>query len=697
MKTKTLSHILAKLENVKRGANGWTALCPAHGDTRSSLSVAEGDDGRILLHCFAGCAVEEIAAALNITVADLFADSPRANRNSNATEAAPEYARGLSLEDYATAKRLPADFLRDLGVREIHLNGIKTVGIPYKCADGTEAALRFRVSLDGDQRFRWRNGSKPMLYGLWKLDKALKVRYVCLVEGESDAQTLWHNNFAAFGLPGAATWREEWAEFFEGFDEIYVVIEPDRGGEAVLNWLRRSKIRSRVSIVRLRGAKDVSELFLKSPENFPAAWRQALAEAEPWAEFERAEIEARAKHLWAKCKKLASREDILEEFAHVLFERGLAGEKAKAKLIYLALTSRLLDRIVSIGPKGASSAGKSYLILRVLEFFPQSAYYQLTAMSDKALAYSEEPIAHRFLVLYEAAALGGDWVSYFVRSLLSEGRLIYETIEKTSEGLKPRRIEREGPTGLIVTTTAIALHPENETRFISIQIDDTPEQTARILRSEAAEASRRRAENSEEIEELLAPWLALQEWIAATNNRVVIPYARAIAELVPPAAVRLRRDFKSVLSLVMAHALLHKATRKRDDQGRIIATLGDYESVRELVHPWIAEGAERAVSKKIRETVAAVKDIRSRKDSSLRADSSLTASVTEIARELKLDRSATYRRIRQAIERGFLQNLERIEKGRAMKIAVGEPMPDDESLLPRVEKIIAHMKEQRAR
>ena len=40
-----------------------------------------------------------------------------------------------------------------------------------------------------------------------------------------------------------------------------------------------------------------------------------------------------------------------------------------------------------------------------------------------------------------------------------------------------RLIEREGPTGLLVTTTAISLHAENETRLISIPVDDTPEQT----------------------------------------------------------------------------------------------------------------------------------------------------------------------------------------------------------------------------
>ena len=84
-------------------------------------------------------------------------------------------------------------------------------------------------------------------------------------------------------------------------------------------------------------------------------------------------------------------------------------------------------------------------------------------MSERAMAYSEKPLVHCFLVLYEATALKNDFVAYLVRSLLSEGRVRYETVEKTKDGLRSRLIEREGPTGLLVTTTAIRLHPENET------------------------------------------------------------------------------------------------------------------------------------------------------------------------------------------------------------------------------------------
>ncbi len=104
-------------------------------------------------------------------------------------------------------------------------------------------------------------------------------------------------------------------------------------------------------------------------------------------------------------------------------------------------------------------------------------------MSEHALAYSTEPLKHRHVIIYEAVGLESDFASYLMRSLLSEGRIIYETVEKTKDGLVSRRIEREGPTGLIVTTTKERLHPENETVSLSaIHASKPPRFSTRSLR-----------------------------------------------------------------------------------------------------------------------------------------------------------------------------------------------------------------------
>ena len=199
---------------------------------------------------------------------------------------------GCTLAAYAKAKGLPAQFLRSVGLSEIKLNGIPVVRIPYFDATGAEAAVRFRIALDGKDRFRWRKGSKPCLYGLNRLGDG---REIIIVEGESDVQTLWQHGFAALGLPGAGNWNEQRdAPLLAELTTIYIVIDSDRGGDAVMGWLCRSSIAPRVRLVRLQGAEDPSALYLSCPDGFRAAFRRALDQAEPYQAIADREAEAEA-------------------------------------------------------------------------------------------------------------------------------------------------------------------------------------------------------------------------------------------------------------------------------------------------------------------------------------------------------------------------------------------------------------------
>jgi hypothetical protein len=67
------SSLLNRLEGVKQtGPCRWIARCPAHEDKRPSLAIRELEDGRMLLHDFAGCSTSDILAAVGLTLEDLF-------------------------------------------------------------------------------------------------------------------------------------------------------------------------------------------------------------------------------------------------------------------------------------------------------------------------------------------------------------------------------------------------------------------------------------------------------------------------------------------------------------------------------------------------------------------------------------------------------------------------------------------------
>jgi hypothetical protein len=68
---------LAQLLDARPSGRGkWQARCPAHDDRSPSLSVREGDNGKTLIRCWAGCATADVLRAAGLTWADLFAGPP---------------------------------------------------------------------------------------------------------------------------------------------------------------------------------------------------------------------------------------------------------------------------------------------------------------------------------------------------------------------------------------------------------------------------------------------------------------------------------------------------------------------------------------------------------------------------------------------------------------------------------------------
>lgn len=370
------------------------------------------------------------------------------------------------------------------------------------------------------------------------------------------------------------------------------------------------------------------------------------------------------------CRELSMKSNILDRVAEVMHSFGIAGEDRVLKLTYLSITARLLNRPASLIIKGPSSVGKSYPVQKMLKLFPPSAYYALTGMSEHGLVYLTEPMSHRTLILYEATGFESDEYSYFLRSLLSEGRLSYQTNEKGADGkISSRLVILEGPTGLITTTTAVNLHPENETRALSILANDSPEQTRAVMLAQA-----------EEIADLpdTSPFVALQEWLQYAEHRVTIPFAQRLANLIPPVAVRLRRDFPTILTLIRANAVLHQATRQRDSAGQVIADPQDYETVRQLVSEAIGSQVDATVQETVRQTVEAVTRINGK--------TRQPVCISELKKELNLDKSTISRRVKVALGREYLQNEEK-HRGRPFRLIPGDPLPPATEILPSIEAL----------
>jgi hypothetical protein len=385
---------------------------------------------------------------------------------------------------------------------------------------------------------------------------------------------------------------------------------------------------------------------------------------------------------------LASDQDILGKAVQCMRVcMGLTGEQRTAQLTYLAMTSRLLAKPVSAVVKGLSSSGKSFTTECVEALFPAEAKLVMTAMSEHALVYLDDDLAHRTVVLYEAAALrenreqaNGDMAAYMVRSLLSEGRLRYPTVVRDGDRLRTVWIEKKGPTNLVTTTTAVSLHAENETRMFSLASDESEAQTAAVLLAECDDEERAGPD--------LKPWHGLQCWLAQASHDVVLGFDRCVAAQIPPKATRLRRDWRAVRSLIRAHAMLHQLTRDRDGRGRVVATIEeDYTAVYGLVADLVAEGIGATVPATVRQTVQAVAERqKAAEEAQLPGAGFGGVKVAEIAAGLGIERSAAQRRVQAARARDYLVNAED-RRGRPARYVLGEPMPGQLAVLPAPDQV----------
>ena len=200
---------------------------------------------------------------------------------------------------------------------------------------------------------------------------------------------------------------------------------------------------------------ELTAAYAAAPQEFKTAFLAALEGAAPWKPLpalQPAEAQ-QEKHKGEQAQEkkaeepeppsarplrtgepLARSERILDRLAEDLQRGGFAGDVRSAKAVFLSVVSRLLDLPVSVALKGPSAGGKSYLLKTVLSYFPESEYHAVSSLSPTALAYMTVPLSHRMLVIAEKDGTQAAGVEYLLRTLLSEGRIVYEVAVNSGGG-----------------------------------------------------------------------------------------------------------------------------------------------------------------------------------------------------------------------------------------------------------------------
>lgn len=239
-----LDVLLSRLKKVRKSGEGWVACCPAHQDSTPSLSFTQAADGRLLLHCFAGCDVANILAAVGMEKADL---------RSETAERKP------TLRSFALSRRLRAGALEAHGVKDCE----QGIAIEYRERDGSLLFHKYRVKEHGPDHYRADKGSRLVPYGLWRLGDFGEREGLILVEGETDTWTLWQEGYAALGLPGASSAHTLRREHLAGFRRVWIVRERDSAGEGFAKAVGAQVAAWGIEAAVLDlPAKDVSDMYV---------------------------------------------------------------------------------------------------------------------------------------------------------------------------------------------------------------------------------------------------------------------------------------------------------------------------------------------------------------------------------------------------------------------------------------------------
>lgn len=219
----TLAQIAYELRGRKSGA-GWMARCPAHDDSNPSLSL-RSVDGKLLVHCHAGCDQRAVLAALKFR--GLWPEPAR--QKIDRIVATYDYTDEFGELLYQMVRFEPKDF------RPRHP--------------------------DGSGGWIWKKSRRQVLY---HLREVVEAPIVICVEGERDVETLRAHGFVATTNAGGANtpWLDQYTESLRGREVILIPDNDPPGRKRVLAIARALLgVAQRILILELIGAKDVTEWF----------------------------------------------------------------------------------------------------------------------------------------------------------------------------------------------------------------------------------------------------------------------------------------------------------------------------------------------------------------------------------------------------------------------------------------------------
>jgi hypothetical protein len=287
----------------------------------------------------------------------------------------------------------------------------------------------------------------------------------------------------------------------------------------------------------------------------------------------------------AEAEAFLARPDLLDGIAADCIAMGSIGEERAQILLYLTAISRCLPDPLWAVYRAQAGAAPWQALGCIAALVPPEDRTVLHHVTGARLGQLDpRSLRHRLLIIDRAETLRPE-AALALRVLHERGGLGWATATSGAEpGPGPLPSDARGPVAVLAAAAA-DLDLRCRDSFLSVTVDESPEQTARVL---AAQNRRHGGVTEADTAAIIRRHHAAQRLLARLP--VVIPFADRI--VFPVSRVRNREEHAWFLGLIATLAFLHQRQRARSPSGAILASEADYTAAVRLTDGLL--GASRA-------------------------------------------------------------------------------------------------------
>ncbi|WP_294963415.1 hypothetical protein [uncultured Flavobacterium sp.] len=322
---------------------------------------------------------------------------------------------------------------------------------------------------------------------------------------------------------------------------------------------------------------DLLESDLSKLADLLDDYRDKLLNEEANSGFEQNSKNELTPNAHEKAVEFLRKPNLMANIDKLLEQSGIIGEENNRKILFVAASSYKMSNPLHVMVQASSGSGKSHLINSIAGCMPQHEVFNTTSLTSKSLYYcTDRQLNNKLLVIQDFDGLDEE-AELALREIQSFKQLKRTTVEKTaSKNRKTVNKTVKASLASLIATTKTEIYQDNESRTIVLGIDESEEQTLKIIKQQ----NQRKAGNINSEKELDARQKLSNCMKVLKNYDVVNPYADKID--LPLDARMLRRLNGQFQDFICQITILHQYQRQTDSQKRLISTKEDVQLAVEI-------------------------------------------------------------------------------------------------------------------